>query len=45
MLLAATRESKTIEILLVSFYGKDFNMCNIIYSYILHLRAAISQSI
>jgi len=45
MLLAATRKHKTAEILLVLFYGKDLNMCNIIYSYILHLRAAIAQSI
>jgi hypothetical protein len=45
MLLAATRERETAEILLVRLYGKDFNMYYIIYSYILYLRAAIAQSI
>jgi hypothetical protein len=45
MLLAATRERKNAEILLVRIYGKDADMCNITCSYILHLRAAIAQSI
>jgi hypothetical protein len=45
MLLAATHEGKTAETLLVRLYGKDFNMHYIIYSCILYLRAATTQSI